>query len=407
MPTFTYKALSSSGENASGEIDARTRSEAYKKLVDQQLRPIRIESGGEARAESDGVAARPSVKLSLARQLQFAEELAELLEAGLQLEPALRVIEGREEKSPLKTVAAWLRQQIREGKSLSSALRDSGAGFSELYVNMAAAGEASGALGSILRRQAEYTAVVLDLQKRMVTAMIYPSIVFGAGVLLLLVFMMFLLPQLTSLLSRTGQQLPFVTRALIATSNFFIHYWWAVLLAIAVIILSHRLWVRTPSGRATWDRVKLKLPLIGKVLTLRFIAQFLQTLSTLVSNGVVLLNGLLLVRNATENTYIRGILDALVLQVGEGASLSRSMKKYPFFPSVLIDIVGVGEQTGKIGLALHRGALKYDKEFSAQVQRLTILIQPITILMVAGFVGLVAYSMITGILTTVSGLRMR
>lgn len=406
MPTFLYTAITAAGAGSSGEIDARTRGEAYKKLVDQQLRPVRIESRGTSPAEPS-VAAKSSVRLNLARQLQFAEELAELLESGLQLEPALRVIETREEKSPLKAVAASLRQQVREGKSLSAALRDCGGGFSELYVNMAAAGEASGALGSILRRQAEYTAVILDLRKRMITALIYPSIVFGAGVLLLLIFMMFLLPQLTSLLTRTGQQLPLVTRLLIGISGFFIHYWWAILLVIGVLVLSHRLWVRTPAGRAAWDRIKLRLPLVGAILRLRFLAQFLQTLSTLVANGVVLLNALLLVRNATGNTYIRSILDALVLQVGEGASFSRSMKKYSFFPSVLIDIVGVGEQTGKIGIALQRGAAKYDKEFGAAIQRLTILIQPITILMVALFVGLVAYSMITGILTTVSGLRMR
>jgi type II secretory pathway component PulF len=113
------------------------------------------------------------------------------------------------------------------------------------------------------------------------------------------------------------------------------------------------------------------------------------------------------VRNATGNTYIRKLLDAIVLQVGEGAALSRALKKHEFFPSVLIDIVGVGEQTGKIAPALQRGAIKYDKEFSSQIQRLTILIQPITIMAVAIFVGVVAYSMITGILSTVNSIRMR
>jgi type II secretory pathway component PulF len=195
---------------------------------------------------------------------------------------------------------------------------------------------------------------------------------------------------LTTLLTKTGQQLPLATRLLIATSEFFAHYWWALGLAAAVIFVAHRIWVRTRVGRMTWDRLKLKLPLIGRILKLNFLAQYLQTLSTLVGNAVVLLSGLLLVRNACENTHIRGIFDTLCLQVGEGASLS-----------------SVGEQTGNIGFALQRGAHKYDKEFSTAIQRLTILIQPVTILFVALFVGLVAYSMITGILTTVSGLRMR
>lgn len=409
MPTFTYKALDSAGKEALGEIEAKTRGEAFKKLQEQRLRPVRIEAGEGGKAaggEKPGEPAKPT-KLRLNQQLQLAEELAELLEAGLQLEPALRVIETREETSSLKPVAAWLRQQIREGRSLSGSMRDSGAGFSELFINMVAAGEASGALGGILRKQAEYTAVVIELRKRMVTAMIYPCIVFGAGILLLSAFMLFLLPQLTSLLSKTGQELPLVTRLLIDSSAFFGRFWWAILLVIGIAIVAHRMWVATPAGRDSWDRIKLRLPLVGPVLKMSFLAQFLQTLSTLVGNGVVLLSALQLVRNATGNTYIRKLLDTIVLQVGEGAALSRALKKHEFFPSVLIDIVGVGEQTGKIAPALQRGAMKYDKEFSSQIQRLTILIQPITIMAVAIFVGVVAYSMITGILSTVNSIRMR
>ncbi len=183
---------------------------------------------------------------------------------------------------------------------------------------MVAAGEASGALGGILRKQAEYTAVVIELRKRMVTAMIYPCIVFGAGILLLSAFMLFLLPQLTSLLSKTGQELPLVTRLLIDSSAFFGRFWWAILLVIGIAIVAHRMWVATPAGRDSWDRIKLRLPLVGPVLKMSFLAQFLQTLSTLVGNGVVLLSALQLVRNATGNTYIRKLLDTIVLQVGEG-----------------------------------------------------------------------------------------
>ncbi len=135
MPTFTYKALDSAGKEALGEIEAKTRGEAFKKLQEQRLRPVRIEAGEGGKAaggEKPGEPAKPT-KLRLNQQLQLAEELAELLEAGLQLEPALRVIETREETSSLKPVAARLRQQIREGRSLSGSMRDSGAGFSELF----------------------------------------------------------------------------------------------------------------------------------------------------------------------------------------------------------------------------------------------------------------------------------
>lgn len=411
MPSFVYSAVDQAGAIARGEIEAKTRAEAYRKLIEQKLRPVQIGRPEDGTAPTRTEAPRSDQirrsRLSAKRLLQFTEELADLLEAGLQLENALRVIETREEASPIKSVAAYLRQRIREGKSFSAALRECPESFSELYVNMVAAGEAAGALENILRRQAHYTAVVIDLQRRVTMAMVYPSIVFAAGILLLSIFMLFLLPQLTSLLNKTGKELPLVTRALISVSEFMGHYWWALLLGFGVIFLAHKLWVATPAGRATWDRVVLKIPLIGPILKQRFLAQFLQTLATLVSNGVVLLNALTLVRNATANTYIKGILQEVALQVGEGASLSRCMRKSGFFPPVLLDIVSVGEQTGKIGPALQRGAERYDKEFNQQIERMTLLIQPATILVVALFVGVVAYSMITGILTTVSGLRMR
>lgn len=409
MPQFSYKALDAGGTLTRGEMEARTRGEVFRKLSEQKLKPVQILEAGAVPASESSRAGKAGLppRLNSAKLLHFTEELCDLLDAGLQLEPALRIIENREENSPLKPVAAYLRQQIREGRSFSSALRECRGSFSELYVNMVAAGEAAGALASILRRQAQYTAVIIDLQKRVTMALIYPSIVFSAGILLLCIFMIFLLPQLTNLLSKTGRELPLVTRMLIAVSEFMGSYWWAFLLGAGAVFLVHRIWVATPPGRRAWDRLVLHLPLIGPVLKQRFFAQFLETLSTLVSNGVVLLNALVLVRNATSNTHIKTIVDALASQVGEGASLSRCMKKTGFFPPVLIDIVGVGEQTGKISLALQRGALRYDKEFSAQIQRLTILIQPVTIFMVAIFVGVISYSMITGILTTVSGLRMR
>lgn len=179
-----------------------------------------------------------------------------------------------------------------------------------------------------------------------------------------------------------------------------------LLLGAGVVFLAHRFWISTTAGRAAWDRLKLKLPMVGLILKQQFLAQFLETLSTLLSNGVALLNALILVGNATGNTHIKTVIAHLVTDVCEGVPLSRSMKKSGFFPAVLIDIVTVGEQTGKISLALQRGAARYDKEFNTQIQRLTLLIQPVTILCVAIFVGVIAYSMITGILTTVSGLRM-
>ena len=405
MTEFAYKAMSAAGQIEAGTQSGRSKAEVYQKLLSRHLRPISIEAAGEASSgEPIAIKARP---VSSAQLLLFTEELAELLESGLQLEPALRVIESRKEVGNLQGVAASLRQQVREGVSFSAALRHSGGGFSELFCSMIAAGEAAGAQPRILRRQAEYLAMIGDLRRRIAAALIYPSIVFTAGIVLLIVFMTFLLPQLTTLLSKTGQQLPFMTRVMIGTSEFFGHYWWLVLLVVAFLLALFFAWRKTPSGHFAWDRVKLRIPVVGAVLSHQFIAEFCQTLATLTLNGVTLLNALVLFQKATGNLYLKMLLGQLVERVGEGAGLAASLRKAPFFPSVLGDIVTVGEQSGDLAGALQRGAKRYDREFGAKIEKLTALIQPLTILIVALFVGLVAYSMITGILSSVSGLRTR
>ncbi len=413
MPSFSYKALDAGGKMQTGELAAGSRSEAYQALVSKSLKPVHIAVGdgtpgtAVAGGSTDAGASRTggSSKLPPARLLQFTEELADLLEAGLQLDPALGVMENRQEKSALKEISAGLRRQIRDGRSFSAALSSYPAAFPTLYSNMVAAGETAGTLPQILRKQTEYLNVVIELRRKVAAALIYPSIVFCAGIVLMMIFMTFLLPQLTMLLSKTGQKLPLITRMLIAVSDFLGTWWWALILLVFALVSAHRMWLRTSAGRAAWDRILLRIPLLGDLVRGRFLAQFLHTLSSMVSNGVTLLNALALAVNATGNTAIRAVLLEMSAQVAEGASLTRCMRRAVFFPPTLVDIVAVGEQTGDIALALQRGATKYDKEFTNRMEKITTLIQPLTILVVAAFVGIVAYSMITGILTTVSGLR--
>ncbi|HEY5792188.1 MAG TPA: type II secretion system F family protein [Chthoniobacterales bacterium] len=408
MATYTFRALAEHGGQETGRIESLDKAAAFRILRERKLRPLSLERLGAENPVDAPVrpGGRSWSRLSNAAVHSFTEELAQLLEAGLQLERALRVIEGRKEKTAIPGIAGFVRQQIREGKRFSSALRNTGGAFSDLYCNMVAAGEAAGALPSILRRQSQYLALISELRRRVVMALVYPSVVFSAGVVLLLIFMTFLLPQLTMLLSKTGQTLPLVTRILIGTSEFFGHYWWALLAAAALIVAGLRMWRKTPKGRKIWDRAILEAPLLGPILRIQFLAEFLQTLSTLVSNGITLLHGLTLMQQATRNVSLQALIGALADKVGEGAAFSRVLRQNAFFPPVLTDIIAVGEETGDLGGALERAAVRYDQEFTMRIQQLTTLIQPLTILVVALFVGLVAYSMITGILSSVSGLRL-
>jgi type II secretory pathway component PulF len=411
MAEFSYRSSDVSGGILSGKITAHSRGEAYRLLRERGLQPLSVTAEGEApsaaRKKTNSSMGAPLARLNTTQLLYFTEELAELLEAGLKLEGALKVIEQRQEKSGIQPLAAYLRQRVRDGFSFSAALHDCGNSFDPLYCNLVAAGEASGALPQILKRQCAYLALISDLRRRVISSLLYPAIVFTSAVVLMFVFLTFLVPQLSVLLGKTGQKLPLITRMLIAVSEFCGTWWWAIFAFIGMSILLVRSAVRTPAGRDWWHRSMLDLPVVGPVLRAKFYAEMLQTLPTLVANGVALLQGINLMTAATMNVFLKDLLVKTAAMVGEGTSLASALRRVGFFPPVLMDILAVGEQTGDIATALERAAKRFDRDLTARIANLTTLVQPAIILLVAIFVGLVAYSMIAGILTSVSSLKSR
>ena len=190
-------------------------------------------------------------------------------------------------------------------------------------------------------------------------------------------------------------------------SDFIKAWWWLMLALIVIGAISFRAYVRAEENRENWDRVKLELPFFGEIMKRRFYVQFMETLSNLVGNGLPLLKALELGRNATTNLHIKTVLGKINEQVGEGGALSRAMKRSGLFPSLLIDMITVGEQTGDITQSFERTATRYDKELEKSIQALTALIQPIIILVMAGLVGIMAYTMVTTIFETITSIKTR
>ncbi len=411
MAVFSYHAVRRDGGRVSGQVEAQSRTEAFRKLDGESLQPISLvqeksaEKNDARTHEIDGALPTRNIRLTGGQIILFTEEMSDLLDAGLQLEPALRVMEGRKELSGIKAVASALRQQVREGSSLSNALRLVSPSFGDLFCNLVAAGELSGSLPQLLRRQATFLVSMDDLRKKVVSALIYPSMIFFLGIGLIFLFMTYLVPQLTSLFQKTGKDLPVLTRILVQTSDFFSHYWWAIIAVAVLTVVGFFQFIRTPSGRIWWHTTQLKLPLFGSVLRGRYYAQFSQTMANLIGNGIPLLNSLRLMITATGNVHLRSLTEKVVEMVGEGGSLSRALQRVGEFPPLFIDMIGVGEQTGDLAQALDRIGRRYDKELNVSIQRLTSLIQPVVILVMAGMVGLIAYSIINGIFDAISGLR--
>lgn len=444
MPTFAYSALKPDGSLARGELTANDRGEAMRRLDRSGLQPVSIavkegdgpaaapskkpsdskaaeptRSGDSARkpaeakapatAKAEGAGALPKgpVRLSRKQVILFTEELSDLLSAGLQLEPALRIMESRDELGPLKQVSGLLRQKVRDGGSFSASLRTSSPNFGELYCSMAAAGEISGALGVILKRQAQYLKSIAELQSSVITALIYPAFLFVAGMLVSGLFVTFLVPQLASLLKSSNKPLPLPAQIMMGAGDFVKAYWWVILLAIAAGMFLFQKITTNPVYRPGWDRVRLGLPMVGPILTGRFFVQFLETLANLVDNGLPLLRALELSRDATQNIYVRRLLDQVISMVGEGGSLAKALKRVGFFPPLMTDMITVGEQTGDLPLALRRTAERYDKELEKKIIRLQAAIPHIVTIFMAILVGMVAYMMITVILESVTSIKVR
>lgn len=420
MPYFSYKALSTKGTVSTGEIEASDRSEAMRLLDKRGMQPVTLKEAVKAATKKE--AAKPkrketagektdvsddgTIKLKRAEVILFTEELSDMIGAGLQLEPALKSMEGRQELGSLKEVSRRIREIVRDGVNFSVALKKVSPSFGPLYCSLAAAGEASGALDTILKRQAYYLKTLAELQAKLILAMIYPSFLILMGLGVGVVFVTMLIPQLSELIKNTpGGKLPWAISGMMHIADFIKAWWLVILLLLVGGGLFFKAWKDNEANRPLWDEMKLKIPLIGSVIASRFYVQFLETMANLVSNGLPLLRALELSRDATQNLSIRKNLNEVIDQVGDGRAFSKAMIRSESFPPLLIDMIAVGEQTGKIDISLRRAAERYDKELNKDLQRIMALIMPTVLIFMALLIGTFAYLMITAIFQTISNLH--
>ncbi len=428
MPIFAYKALSASGSVTTGEIDAADRPEALRVLDKKGLQPVSLRESttttvatkksrpsGKGKSEDqksdrrnakEDPAEKPipegPIKLKRQEVVLFTEELSDMLSAGLQLEPALKSMENRQELGNLKAVSFKIRHIVRDGVNFSVALRRVSPSFGPLYCSLAAAGEASGALDDILKRQAHYLKALAELQARLILAMIYPAFLILAGIGVSIVFVTTLIPQLTSLIESSGGKIPLGAAILIGISGFLQKWWIVIILTLLATFIFFKAWKDNEANKPKWDAIKLKLPLVGPVITSRFYVQFLETMANLVGNGLPLLRALELSRDATQNRSLRTELGKVIAQVGDGRAFSKALIRNGNFPPLLIDMISVGEQTGKIDQSLRRAAERYDRELDKDLQRIMALVMPTVLIIMAGLIGTMAYLMITSIFQTIS-----
>jgi general secretion pathway protein F/type IV pilus assembly protein PilC len=406
MPQFSFEALSAAGEQVSGVLDAISRGDAYRQIEARRLSPIAV-SEKESAAKTSRLTGSgdDAPKLKRSRLIFFTSELADLIDAGLPVQQSLNVMAEKQQDPVIRKTGDRLRYLLRDGQTLSACFRQASPSFDDLYVSLIAAGEASGTLAGVLHRMAHSLTQLHELQRRFVSAMVYPAFMIGACSLLMAVFVLVLVPQLTSMLAKTGQELPAVTQLLLDFSDFCTAHVWTMLGGAVATMVGFRGLIATTDGRFWWDRAKMRIPLIGPIIETRFYAGFTQALGNLLSNGVPLLSSLTLLARGTPNRFFRQRLSKVVEAVAAGDPLSTSLRRAGNFQPLMTDIIAVGEQTSHLAKSLEKAASRYDKELDVRIKRLTALISPTIIVFLAAIVTVIAYCIVSSIFSAVSGIR--
>ncbi len=411
MPRFRYTARSSDGKLVEGVLDSGDRASAILQIEERHHFPIKVESLEKPRQESEK--SKPAsqgisnLSLPLTQKFIFTEQLGYLLGAGMTLDEALGILNTRLKQPALQTLSHGLHQALVEGRSLSQAMRDYPKTFSPLYVNMVSAGEASGALPEIMRRLVVHLADVKALRDRVQQALVYPAVLVVAGIGLIIIFMTVMVPQLSGFFAQTGQALPLPTRILLQANRLIVGYWW---LAVAVTAAIYGIWkflTRDAAGRKAWDYFRWHLPGYGHIMRYRLYAQFARTLGTLVENGVTLLNALALLEEIAGNEWVRQIMVEVRHSVIDGAALSMALRRTKLFPELFLDMMAVGEQTGRFGETMQMIADVYERELDKQVKITSALIPPVIMIAIAAVVGLVVFGILSAVFNLTSGLRTR
>ena len=425
MAQFAYRARKRTGEIVEGMLDVVDRPAALLQIQKLGLFPVTVNplKGGSAVAirNAEGSAAPSTLVLPPGLQkifqrkpkpkmeelARFTQQLANLLHCGMPLASALNSMSSISTKGIPGTVSKQLRQDVMEGKSLSSAMAKQPDIFADLYVNMVRAGEQSGALEEVLRRLASHYERFAEVRTKFISALIYPAMVMGVGVVIIFFFMTFMLPRFMEIFTGLNMKLPASTQFLVDSSNFFSKWWWLMLLGAFTAYLIFYRYKKSPSGRRTLDRWSMKAPIIGPVMKLNLFGQFCRTLATLLRNGVPVLNALKITEQVIPNVMIKEAIAITREEVTDGKTIAQPLAKSGLFPQLMIDLLKIGEETGDVPGSLENLADTYESDLAIGLRVMTNLIEPVMIVCIAVFVGFLLYCVLGAMFTITSNIDMQ
>jgi general secretion pathway protein F len=399
MAFFQYRAADQAGKIVEGLMEADAEQGVVSRLHEMGCIPLRIAVPG-ALLTGGSSARRPLFskrKVTQQQLLQFNQELSTLLAAGLPLDRSLSLLANLVEGEEFTKVIRTLLEAVRAGKSLAASMGEHADVFPKLYVNMIRAGEAGGILENVLRYLADYLERSVALKEDIKSALVYPMILAAAAGLSLLVLFIYVIPRFALIFKDVGQALPWITKMVLAFSQSLTEYGWLLLLLLIAGTVGAIFYLRSPEGREEWDRLSLRVWLLGDLLRKFETARFARTLSALLKGGVPLLEALGTVQGIVGNRLLSRAIGQVQVRVREGKGMARPLGESGLFPPLALNMIAVGEETGKLEGMLAEVAEHYDQEVKRTTKRLTALLEPVLILGMGLIIGVVVVSMLLAI----------
>lgn len=401
MSLFSYKAADYAGKIIKGTLDADDEKGVVGKIRKMGYVPVQVSPVGKKRKslEKDVSKSFDSLinRITTKDVMSFTQDLSALLVAGLPVDRALVILIDVTEKARFKTVLRDVLRSIQSGGYLSDAIAKHPGAFSNFYVSMVRAGEAGGVLESVLERLGIFLETSQELKDYIKSALVYPLFLVFVGGISIIILMTFVIPRFSVIFADLGQAIPLSTRLLIGTSDILLAWWWLILLVIGATVYGIVRYLQTPTGIRHLDSWKLRLPVIGELVRKIEAARFARTLGTLTRSGVSMLLALKLVKDIIGNSLMVEALTRVYKRVKEGDRLSISLDESGIFPSLAVQMITVGEESGRLDEMLLRVAENYEKNIRNTVKRLISLLEPAMILGMGLVVGFIVISMLMAI----------
>lgn len=396
MPVFAYRAFTASGGTTAGVLDAESAVAARTKLRDMGLLPTEVtETAAAAARQSASLMQRLFPPRINERDLAlFTRQMAVLLEAGMPLVDGLEAVMEQIDNPRLAEIVLQLKETVSQGGSYSAALAKFPRWFSALYINMVRAGEAAGALEVVLGRLADYMERRGQVRRRVRAAMTYPALMSVVGLGVLTFLLAYIVPQVTRIFLEMGRELPMLTQILLAISGFVHSWWWAMALALTAAVLAIRAYLGTPRGRAQWDTVRLRFPVLRRLTVTLVVGRFARTLGTLLQSGVPLLDALDIVRNVVNHSRFEDAITETQECVRKGEDLAGALRRTALFPPIVLHMVALGERSGRLEQMLLKTADTAEDDLEADLTSLVALLEPAMIIVMGAVTGFVVLSIL-------------